>query len=135
MVVLQIVRRHQAARRAYRSGNLFGDRAFVEGARSILGNGVKRVRQIGLHQQCAAFDQRAIGLQEQFAGRRPFRHARNRGLGGVLEFVADVIALAGEIDGGSDELRQLEFARTVFLKRRGQARNGAWSSNAETLIA
>ena len=135
LVVLQVVAGHQPAGLAHRGGNLVGDRPFVERARALLGNRFQRVGEIGLHQQRAARDQRAVGLEEQLRGRRPARHPRDRRAAGVLELVADLVAVARQIDRRRDQLRQLEFAGAVFLQRQRQPGDGARHADGEALLA
>ena len=88
---------------------------------------------------CTSSVPRAIsepsGLQEQLRGRRPARHPRDRRAAGVLELVADLVAVARQLDRRRDQLRQLEFAGAVFLQRERQARDGARHADAEALIA
>ena len=124
-IVLQIVGRHQPAGRADRSGDLLGDRPFVEGARPVARDGIKRARQIALHQAVAAPERLAVAAQKNLRGGGPAREHRLRVRQRVGEIVVDQDAVARHHDGRRDQVAELEFPRAILLMRQRQARHSA----------
>ena len=130
-IILQIVRRHDAAGAAHRGGDLLGDAALVEGARAVVGDGLQRVGEIEL-QQPVAFVQRLAAVEEEACRGRPARQpfcaraAASRRCRPRPGSPAAPGAVAGAIRSASDEL-----AGAVFFVRQREAGHGARHADGE----
>ena len=131
LIILQVVGSHDAAVGAHACGDLLGERPFVEGARTLRGDRLKRCGEIGLHQPVAARQRRAVALQKDLRGRRPAREPQLRARQRVGKLVIDLEPFAREPDGGRDQLRERELAGAVFLVRQRQSRDRAGHADAE----
>ncbi len=119
-VILQIVRRHDAAGAAHRGRDLRGGTAFVEGARPAVGDRLQGVGEIEL-QQPVAFMQRLAAVEEDAGRRGPARQplfCMRQGVGGV---VLDREALLGQAYRRRNQVGERELAGAVFLVRQRQA--------------
>ncbi len=75
-VTLEIVARHDSARRADGGDELVGDGAAIEGGWTLAGDGGERVGEVALQQRRARGKRTAVGGEEDLRGGGPARQAR-----------------------------------------------------------
>src|SRR5262249_31910939 len=129
-VALEIVARHDAARRADGGDELVGDGAAIERGWSVAGDGGERVGEVAL-QQGRARGGRPAGGEEELRGGGPAREGRWRPRQRIGDVVLDGNAVARQRDRRRDQLGEREFARAIFRVRERQPRDRAGNSDGE----
>ncbi len=135
LVILQIVRRHDAAGFFHRVGDPRGDRALVEGARAALGNRLQRVGEIELDQPVAGVQRLAAVLEQNARRRRPAPQPLGRLRQRIGGIVFDRKALLCQAYGRCDQIGERQFAGTVLLLRQCKASNGSRHADGKPGIA
>ena len=123
-IVFQIVRRHHAAGRLHRGGELFRDRAFVKRARSVFGDrSITCRRGPAAPARSPVAEHAAVGFQKNLGRGRPARQPRPVSQQRIRGVVGDRNAVARQRDRRRHQIGEREMAGAVFRFRERQPRD------------
>ncbi len=134
-VILQILRRHDAAVGLNGGRDAAGGLALVERAGAVACDRRQRVGEIALEQRVAGRERAAIRLEEDFGRGRPARHPPLHARQRIGDIVLDRDAVARKLDRGRYQFGEREFARAVFLMREREPGHRAGYSDRERGLA
>ncbi len=135
LIVLEVIKRHDAPGVTDAGDELLRDGTFVESARSLRGNRLQCRRKIRLNELVTWLQRCAVGPGKDF----PTRWLACQTLVQFRQCISHIIrqseAVTRQRDGWREQIRKLEFAGAVFFQRKRKTRNGARNADTKRLVA